>query len=350
MRRHLRIVLALLTGFGVALGCAAGSTRLARQTVKEPFEGTIADINDAFWLCWRPENSFEVSQEQARSGHSSLKLSVQKLPLFAHLPLPPAIKAAASTTCLRTLTMEEGKQYLSDDAERAELRENKNTSPRFGDDVYYGFSMFMTRDSAPLGDFNRMVVGQWKSQRPVPGGPDSPFLALRMTGGFFHIMLGVEAVRKTDADFTPDDCKLLLAYTGAIPPNSAAALPLTYPVQCESRLNYDFNQGQAAPPGTLQIDRYEYLPDPVGMDGKGAWIDLIFHVKSGPSGVVEVWANGRAVAKATGWIGYVTFDHVGDIQYFKFGPYRDPAGYDTVIYLDNLSRGTTKDDVDPGKF
>jgi hypothetical protein len=42
--------------------------------------------------------------------------------------------------------------------------------------------------SAPYGDFNRLVAGQWKSKTD-----DSPFLAQRFTGGFFHITLDVDA-------------------------------------------------------------------------------------------------------------------------------------------------------------
>ena len=37
-------------------------------------------------------------------------------------------------------------------------------------------------------------------------------------------------------------------------------------------------------------------------------------------------------------------------QYFKFGPYRDPAGYGVTVYLDNLARGRSYEDVDPTKF
>jgi hypothetical protein len=48
-------------------------------------------------------------------------------------------------------------------------------------------------------------------------------------------------------------------------------------------------------------------------------------------------------------IGYEGIDDHDSLQYFKVGPYRDPAGYDTVIYLDNLARGHSKDEVDPSR-
>jgi len=243
--------------------------------------------------------------------------------------------------------------YLNDDAERAELKEKKSGSPHFTDDFFYGFSLMIPRASAPLGDFNRMVVGQWKLARAqdLPAGSppyDSPFVALRVTGGFFHIMLTVKAALKDGAQFKPDDCRVLLAFTPVTPPNHDAPLPLDSPPQCESRLNYDLNQGQPAPPNTLQIHRSAYLPSPWNGDA-ASWIDLIFHIKGGENGIVEVWANGTLIAQASGWIGYEGIDLPADIQYFKVGPYRDPAGYDAVIYLDNLARGHSKDDVDPSR-
>jgi hypothetical protein len=334
---------------GVVVMFLATSCTLHRSSVtfvSEGFEGTTIDtIDKAFWLCWRLENDFRITSEQARSGKHSLKLAVNKLPLFAHLPYPSLLeKEVEAQACMESLTPAEAQQYLNDESERAELREDKKQSPTFGDDTYYGFSMLIGRASAPEADFNRMVVGQWKGDRN-----DSPFLSLRMTGGFFHITLAVTADRKPPALFAPKDCKVLLAFAAARPPNTDHPLKLTHSTQCESRLNYDENQGQPAPTQPLlTIERFAYLPDPFGIDGHGVWIDLIFHIKGGPSGVVEVWANGVRVAKATGWIGFHDIDKPGrDKQYFKFGPYRDPAGYSTVLYLDNLSRGGSKEEVDP---
>ena len=349
--RHVLRVAILLLGLGALVSCAA-HTRATSPSVKEGFESE--PINPAFWTCLRPENAFEITGEQARSGKSSLRLTIRKLPLFEHLQAPETILKAA-TTCMAALTKEEAKQYLNDESERAELRELKKQSPHFTDDIYYGFSLLIPRNSAPLGDFNRMVLAQWKLQREKPLPPDSPtydspFLAIRVTGGFFHIMLTVKAALKDDAAQAPSDCRVLLAFTQETPPNHASPLNLMDPERCESRLNYELNQGQPAPPKTLKINRMAYLPNPWDAHGKASWIDLIFHIKSGEKGEVDLWANGNLIAKATGWIGYEGIDHAEDLQYFKVGPYRDPAGYDTIIYLDNLARGHSYDEVDPGKF
>ena len=344
----------------VALGALGGCLKPTADqglappspVVRETFE---AAIGSQFRPCLRPENDFTLTTDLARTGHQSLKLAIHKLPLFAHIRLPTVKELAeASTVCLEALTQEEGRKYLNDESERAELKEVKSGSPKFTQDFFYGFSLAIPRASAPAGDYNRLVVGQWKLARnhtlPADSPPyDSPFVALRVTGGFFHIMLGVKAALQGNAKHAPDDCRVLLAFTQDTPPNHSAPLGLQDPPRCESRLNYDENQGQPAPPNTLEIERRAYLPNPWTADGAASWVDLVFHIRGGANGVVEVWSKQTLVARATGWIGYEGIDDPVDTQYFKFGPYRDPAGYDAVVYIDNLARGHSFDEVDPSK-
>lgn len=351
--RTLRRISVALVALGALSGCVKPTLKttetLAPTVVRETFE---SGISDAFVPCLRPENEFTTTDEQARNGTKSYKLTIRKLRLFEHLR-PPIATLATTPPCLAALTPDEARKYLNDDSERAELKEKKSGSPHFTEDFYYGFSLMIPRTSAPVGDFNRMVVGQWKLSRnhELPAGSfpyDSPFLAIRVTGGFFHIMLTVKAEPQNGAMLSPEDCRVLLAFTSEAPPNHERRLDLSSPAQCESRLNYDLNQGQPSPPGSLQIHRSAYLPSPWD-----SWIDLVFHIKGGDNGIVEVWAQypGAAqatlIARATGWIGYEGIDDRVDTQYFKFGPYRDPAGYDAVIYLDNLARGHSYADVDP---
>jgi hypothetical protein len=294
----------------------------------------------------------------ARTGRQSLKLTIQTLPLFARLPLPTAKEFAEATNCLAAMTQEEGLKYLNDESERAEIKELKDLSPKFTDDYFYGFSLAIPRASAPPGDYNRMVVGQWKLARKhqLPSGSfpyDSPFIALRVTGGFFHIMLTVKAVPQDTAQFSPKDCRVFLAFSQDTPPHHTAPLDLRMPARCESRLNYDVNQGQPVPVNTLRVDRSEYLPNPWDADGNPVWVDLVFHIKGGDGGSVDVWSiqsgQKKLVAHASGWIGYEGIDQAIDIQYFKLGPYRDPAGYDATVYLDNVARGHSFEEVDPSK-
>lgn len=62
---------------------------------------------------------------------------------------------------------------------------------------------------------------------------------------------------------------------------------------------------------------------------------------------MEVWANGQMIARATGFVGHG--GAAGQPQYFKFGPYRDPASFATTVYLDNLARGASFGEVDPSQ-
>jgi hypothetical protein len=75
---------------------------------------------------------------------------------------------------------------------------------------------------------------------------------------------------------------------------------------------------------------------------------MVFRIKGGQDGIVQVWADGKLIATATGFIGHTA--GLGQVQYFKVGPYRDPAGYEVAFYVDNLSRGQSFEDVDPSNF
>jgi Polysaccharide lyase len=344
MFRPALIVFALLIGF-------PGEPGLARADgVKEGFEGNNLnkDINPRFKLCHRPEGAFKFSRAKARSGKQSLELSVTPQPLFVKSPrvlwgLAPGPKLNPQH-CLDEADEAIKQKYWADEYERAELWEDKSQNPKFGEGepIFYGFSMWIGRDSAPEGDFNRLVLGQWKAG--CKGDCEvSPFLGQRLTGGFYHITIEVDArPTKGDPAGAPSSCKILLAYSQAPPSKMEPPLDLDRATQCESRLQYPENDLE--PVQKIDIKRERYLPDPFGK-----WTDLVFKVQGGrKDGVVQVWAGGKLIATATGWIGQQT--SVGESQYFKFGPYRDPAGYGVKVYLDNLARGASYEEVDPSKF
>ena len=75
---------------------------------------------------------------------------------------------------------------------------------------------------------------------------------------------------------------------------------------------------------------------------------MVYRVDAGSDGdgIVEVWANGDLIVRATGSFGY----RDADWQFFKFGPYRDPVDYPTAVYFDNYRRGASFADVDPRTF
>lgn len=297
----------------------------ANESLRENFEGK--DLSPGFVPCQRPEGLIGVSSEIARSGDRSMKLAIEATPFGTASWMPKP------TSCLINGRENE---YESDATERAELWESFDFVPRFGDDLYYGFSMWIGRDSAPLGDPTRLVIGQWKA--PID---DSPFLAQRFTGGSFHITLDVDAGVLDPETGRPAGCKILLAFDPSLTVTMGPTempIPLTHPVRCESK-------GQPiaeplTPAEPLAIERFAYLPAPFDR-----WIDLVYRVRGGRDGIVEIWAEGQLVARATGRIGHGGAE--GQVQYFKFGPYRDPASYPTTVYIDNLGRGRRFTEVDP---
>lgn len=299
----------------VLLSLAAPAT--ANDPLRETFEGDR--LHPGFVPCQRPEGVIGISAEQARAGTQSMKLTIDATPFGTATWTPKP------TSCLINGRENE---YESDATERAELWESFDIVPRFGDDLYYGFSMWISRDSAPLGDPTRLVIGQWKA--PID---DSPFLAQRFTGGSFHVTLDVDAATTDPATGRPAGCKILLAFDQAL-----GNLPLDHPSRCELKEG----QGTMAlvPAEPVTIERLAYLPSPFGR-----WTDLVYRVRGGRNGQVEIWADGRLIARATGRIGH--FGAEGQIQYFKFGPYRDPASHATTVYIDNLGRGRAFTEVDP---
>ena len=77
------------------------------------------------------------------------------------------------------------------------------------------------------------------------------------------------------------------------------------------------------------------LPEPFG-----SWIDMKYRVRAGLDGMglVEIWANGKFIARVTGSIGYPA--EPAATQYFKFGIYRDVMEGNGLVYLDDFKRET----------
>ena len=330
--------LALLVSI-LALGLAGQAGPGCAGAIKEGFEGKDLgkDIDARFEVCRRPENTFKLSPK-ARSGRQSLELSITPQPMFQSAP--GAMQNLNPQHCLQEM---QESTYWSDDLERAEIWEDKNSNPRFGEGgaLYFGFSMWVDAKGVPAGDFNRLVLGQWKAACKTKCD-GSPFLAQRLTGRFYHITLDVDAKIDQGGGDGPKTCKILLAFSKDAPSPHEAPLALDRPTQCESRLQWQKNA--LKPAETIAITRKRYLPNPLD-----TWTDLVFRVDGGKKdGVFEVWAGGELIATAKGWIGHRISE--GMKQYFKFGPYRDPAGYGFTVYLDNLAIGSSYDEVDPAKF
>jgi Polysaccharide lyase len=310
--------------------------------ITEGFEGknVDTDINHRFKLCRRPENSFRFSSK-ARSGRQSLELKITPQPLFAEVPQRPqrcasSIPGTVFSICGKAPTGTTTPSAPSCGRTRTRTRISAQAMPSTN-----GFSMWVDGKGVPRGDFNRLVLGQWKATcRTQCDG--SPFLAQRLTGRFYHITLDVDAKAEPGQAQRPKTCKILLAFSKDPPSKFEPPLALDRPTECETRLQWPKNEPK--PAEKIEIKRERYLPNPLD-----SWTDLVFRVEGGKTdGVIQVWAQGQLIATAKGWIGHRISE--GLKQYFKFGPYRDPAGYPFTVYLDNLARGGSYDEVDPARF
>lgn len=197
--------------------------------------------------------------------------------------------------------------------ERNEVRLAKRLHIPFGTDVWYSFSFLLTGDTSNR-ENTRWVSGQWKQQT---GG--SPFLAQRFEHGVFHITV------------QDNSCRVLVAKSSAehIKVPNTADLNVASP-HFFLRDKYLYN---------CKTDmKVEQSNDPVLPEPFGHWIDMTYHVRGGRhgKGLVEIWANGRFIARVTGSIGYDKA--AGPMQYFKFGIYRDLMPGTGVAHFDNFRR------------
>ncbi len=194
------------------------------------------------------------------------------------------------------ITVYPGHDPLNDGSDRAELAEADAVRLSAGQEVWYGFSMLI---AGPIpADGNRIVIGQWHQE-----GPGSPFVAQRFRDGIFHITL------------QDGLCRVRIAW------------------QAGGKAGRDRGC-------RVRVERFAALPA-----SDSGWIDMVYRIRAGPEGdgLVEVWANGRRIVRASGAIGYDGMTR----QFFKFGPYRDPASYPTTVYLDSFRRGASFAEVDP---
>ena len=196
------------------------------------------------------------------------------------------------------ITLQPGQDPLQDGSDRAELAEAEAVRLPSGQEVWYGFSMRLA-EAIPA-DGTRIVIGQWHQ-----AGPGSPFVAQRFRDGVFHITVQDGRCRRWIA-----------AQAGAFDERHRIC--------------------------RIEVERFADLPA-----ADSGWIDMVYRIRADPGGdgLVEVWANGERIARATGAIGYEGMRQ----QFFKFGPYRDPADYPMTVYFDNFRRGASFAQVDPAQ-
>lgn len=205
-----------------------------------------------------------------------------------------------------------GDSHHKDPTEREEIRIARQQRCAFGSDLWYSFSLRIEGQIVDWGS-RRWVVGQWKQQ-----GDGSPFLAERFDNRVFHITV------------QDNNCRVIVAKARGNPfrvlpedrigePRKEPSLPLVSPPDCKTDLR-------------VQRSVNATLPSPYKN-----WVDMAYRVRGGRNGtgLIEIWADGRFIARVSGSIGY---DSGGQGQYFKIGHYRDPQPGSAIVYIDDFRR------------
>lgn len=204
--------------------------------------------------------------------------------------------------------------------QRNELRLHREYRHPVDEEYWYGLSFRVDGDIPATGS-TRWVIGQWKQTRG-----SSPIVAQRFDNGVFHVTVqdGPCRCRVAAADGDPD---LKVAALGAGPPHcvwTADGGPgdrgggLREGEACDSEL-------------TVSRGEESVLPDP-----KAGWVDMIYAIRGGRDGhgKVDIYANGRFVARVTGPIGYGNWR--GQKVKFKIGMYRDLMPGTAHLHVDRF--------------
>ena len=204
----------------------------------------------------------------------------------------------------------------------SEIREAPAARLPFGTDVWYGFS-FRIEGFGGMTGSTRWQIGGWKQD-----ADGSPFIAQRFDDGIFHITVESGTSRVLVATAMGDSEGFFEAVkSGLIMSMGFVSEPEKYDGKDDIKLVYG--------------------EDPILPDPRQHWVDMVYHIKGGLNGdgLVEVFANGRFIARATGTIGLK--DTGGPNQYFRFGHHRAPMTGTATVYIDDFRRGTSRDEVDP---
>lgn len=197
----------------------------------------------------------------------------------------------------------------------------------------------------------RAITAQWKydppgwpTTRPSP----SPFVAQRFDNGVLHVSVQV------------DDCRCLIAKADGDPDALQADATMEIfglrqkrlrdvaPLRCKwFGQRKDEGSCKEFARQNLFLEAYsetdlESLPDP-----KTQWVDMMYKVKSGPTGdgLVEIYANNRFIVRAKGLIGYRGYPP-GTMK-FKFGHYRIMVPGDSELAFDRVCLSADAQSCDP---
>ena len=224
-------------------------------------------------------------------------------------------------------------------SERAEVWERPEVLAPYDKPLWYGFSMKLVEPIPD--DAHRYLLAQWKRQLTPEAGKDySPFLAIRLDRGRLTVTVDSDSLRVFPLGSGERK-------TGCLPGETPVA---DRPHDGQTRALIAYEEGMPITEWryvdgcTSDISVVQHAPGlPQAASG---WIDLAFFIQTGPKGGgrIDVMANGRLIASATGRIGHAG-DGLGEKQYFKFGPYRAAHSTDWTVLYDRFRRGPRCEDV-----
>ncbi len=277
---------AIMTG---GIGMAVSATIF--PTISDDFE--TETLNQKNWsLLHMPKKRHWMDKGQKRTGNSSL-----------------AIRVKGNDVDKRC------------NCQVSEIREANDVRLKFGTQAWYAYS-FRISGRGGDGEQSRWQLGGWKQETD-----GSPFIAQRFDNGVFHITLesGNSRVLVATAQGKPDSFISAMA--------KGLMSQFGYLTQKEK---YDGKDDI-----TLSYGKNPILPNP----SKG-WVDMMYRIKGGLNGdgVLEVFANGRFIARASGTIGVRQFG--GPSQYFRFGHNRAAMPGTATMYFDRYRRGDTRAEVE----
>ena len=272
----------------LVLGGHAAAADPATHAIADDFETSA--LSDIWMDKYVPANRLAIRQGDAAKGRAALALSVT------------AGDFDEGCNCQRT-----------------EIREADDIQTVFGEESWYRFSLRLTGLGGPY-ENKRWMLGAWKQE-----ADGSPFLAMRFEGGVFYITIESAQTR------------LMLAST-LIDARTFIEVVKGQGKKFDFVTDQDLYLGDSAV--QLKHGKVKYLSDP-----RSGWVDLMFRIRGGTdgSGVIELYANGNFVVRATGKIGLEGSE--GTRQYLRIGHRRDRSKTNATLLMDDFRRGPTQASV-----
>ncbi|MBB3976111.1 hypothetical protein GGQ64_001298 [Rhizobium azooxidifex] len=225
-------------------------------------------------------------------------------------------------------------------SERAEIWEETALRVPYDQGVWFGFAVKFG-DPVPQDD-HRYLIAQWKREiGPDAEGDFSPFLALRLDNGrlFATIESNYQPSTEAASEGGVSTCPAGQAPVWLRPEANQMRSLIAHDAQWRAK-----DDGGIFPSCTDKLtltSRGNPLPAP-----DSGWIDFAIYSHPGPDGDghVELFANGRWIVTAKGFIGHKD-QGLGENQYFKFGPYRAAGDGQWTLYYDDFRRSPDCIDV-----